>query len=595
MKFLFGLTLCLYSVLCVAVDSYDSKTKILSIPEVVIGNTVYKDVKLTIKSVDAVEYPILKTATDTYDTNTNQLFIPEVYVSDVKTYTNVLVTIDKVLAVGSSKTKIQPINDVVKEATISIDFSKYNTPGVVNCYYYGAGIYADLDNDGIDEFVIAVSPYPQVLAPISVLEYKNGPKDATTKYFPDGKFVTKNTKYMFFEDVNGDGLKDLVAAEAGLDAPPWTGSKINIALNKGGTFESIYDQIPDTNLRNYSIAVGNFLGDGKKRILIPLQNGQGARGDGAILKVDGKKVEQVANPIKNWQINMFDYATTKLTADFNRDGFDDVLISGSNTGRTNVILYGTKDGLDKNIPNLKTTPNYKNVNVLPEGPLSQSWFEWEWGGGVYPPKKVTKSAEVNSLVFDFDGDGYPDIFSMSKEVDYFPPGVFTDTASQFYSSSPKGGIYSNGKSQYSTLKNTDGYKFISSAPLNSDLGKKYYANIVTFDVNNDGYMDVVGHYWTEVHNGINGDLLGSVWGTTFFLNDGKGNFTVVDALDAFPQLALRAFTTQSRPHDNRYNTGSIIPVTIKNGEFIGYQMFKKNDGTYTVQSFRTKQYQNLKP
>jgi hypothetical protein len=84
-----------------------------------------------------------------------------------------------------------------------------------------------------------------------VLEYKNGPKDATAKYFPDGKFLTKHTKNMFFEDVDGDGLKDFVIGDAGLDAPPWTGSKINIALNKGGTFESIYDQIPDTNLRNY--------------------------------------------------------------------------------------------------------------------------------------------------------------------------------------------------------------------------------------------------------------------------------------------------------------------------------------------------------
>jgi hypothetical protein len=138
MKSLIGLTLCLLSFVTYAIDSYDSKTGILSISEVVVGNTVYKDVKVTIKSVDAVEYPIQRTASDTYDANTNQLFIPEVYVSDVKTYTNVLVTIDKVLTVGSSKTKIQPIDDVVKEATISIDFSKYNTPGVVNYYYYGA-------------------------------------------------------------------------------------------------------------------------------------------------------------------------------------------------------------------------------------------------------------------------------------------------------------------------------------------------------------------------------------------------------------------------------------------------------------------------
>jgi hypothetical protein len=93
-------------------------------------------------------------------------------------------------------------------------------------------------------------------------------------------------------------------------------------------------------------------------------------------------------------------------------------------------------------------------------------------------------------------------------------------------------------------------------------------------------------------------LMGSMSGTTLFLNDGKGNFKVVDALDVFPQLSTAPYTFQNKL-DNRLAVGYIIPISNGVGGFTGLQLIPapNNTGIFTVQKFTSAQItsQNLSP
>jgi uncharacterized protein (TIGR01370 family) len=83
------------------IDVYSSATNQLSIPAVLVGRTVYSNVIVTVDKVLQVGSAPASRALDTYDAATNQLFIPAVAVG-ASTYYNVLVTAGQVLSVGGS-------------------------------------------------------------------------------------------------------------------------------------------------------------------------------------------------------------------------------------------------------------------------------------------------------------------------------------------------------------------------------------------------------------------------------------------------------------------------------------------------------------
>jgi len=87
------------------VDTYDSTNGILTIPLVNIGGnggTFYSKVQITVASVVAVNSVNRPPGGyDTFDPATNQLGIPTVTVGD-STYSNVYITVGKILSIGSS-------------------------------------------------------------------------------------------------------------------------------------------------------------------------------------------------------------------------------------------------------------------------------------------------------------------------------------------------------------------------------------------------------------------------------------------------------------------------------------------------------------
>ena len=87
------------SINVLAQDAYDGVY--LTIPKVAIANTLYRNVKISVSQVLAVNGGAPSKDYDTYIPATNVLSIPSVVVGG-STYTNVQITVGQVFAVGES-------------------------------------------------------------------------------------------------------------------------------------------------------------------------------------------------------------------------------------------------------------------------------------------------------------------------------------------------------------------------------------------------------------------------------------------------------------------------------------------------------------
>jgi hypothetical protein len=473
------------------------------------------------------------------------------------------------------------INDVVLGPEITLDFSQYAKDGIHTTYYLRSGVIADLNDDGKNEYVFSVSPYPQISIPLTVIGDDKGALNLTSKYFPMGTPAVKHSAFIFYEDINSDGKKDIIASEAGLDVPPWTGSKIGVALaNTSGTFNDVSNLIPDTTLRNYSMAIGDFNADGKKDMLMSNQDTNGVGSPSLRDYVDGK-FQDLPNTISSslWQSNGLDRTQSLFTTDFNSDGYDDLLLSGMWHGRTNTIVYGSAKGLD-----------ISTLKELAPSPLGQDG--WDYRNEGWPLKRTIYSTESNSIAFDFNKDGRPDVFTTSQQWVVYLPGVITDKSILNYDTLYKDGGTYYGYNIYTTSTNIDGHNFVATTPTNSYLGYKFHHTVLPYDINDDGNMDVIGYYFTIGY----GSNAGQLWGTTFFINDGLGNFKTVEGADVFPQISSIPYANQK---DYRADVGAIIPVSNTASGFVGLQLLSEPNqaGKYTVQKFTSEQLtaKNLSP
>ena len=431
------------------------------------------------------------------------------------------------------------INDIITSTQTLFDFNIY---GSTNVYYFRSGVLADLNNDGKNEFVLSVSPYPQKPVPLIILGDQPGSLNLTNQYFPNGAPTVMHSPWIHYVDINGDGKKDILASEAGLDTPPWTGSRIGVALNNdNNTFTDISNLLPPNTSRSYAIATGNFDGTGIKKVLLPAQESNVVPGTAMLLSFNNG-IQTHPNPITSWVEKDLQKQTSMITNDYNGDGYNDLLIAGDWTGRNHVIVYGSKNGLDIN-----------TLNTLPTGPFGQDGFD-------FPNLKSTQvlhSSEVNSISVDLNNDGKPDIFSIHTHAISYPNGTMTYEDSAF-----------------SVLINNDGYKFsLSNQSLSNNFGYRYYFNLIPYDVNTDGKMDIIGHYFSTKEDN---------WGTTFFINDGTGIFNLIEGKDMFPQLLINN------------QVGAIIPISKTDNTLTGIQFVRNGSpGVYLAQKFTTSQLKKL--
>ena len=326
--------------------------------------------------------------------------------------------------------------------------------------------------------------------------------------------------------------------------------------------------IAATTLRNYSVTIGDFNADGKKDILLSNQD-TNAVGSPSLSNYSNGGFQTLPFPISqsDWSANGLDRTNSLSTADFNGDGYDDLLLGGMWHGRTNTVVYGGPKGL-----------NVTTLKALAPCPYGQDG--WDYRNEGWPIKRILNSCETISISFDFNNDGKPDVFSTSQQWIQYPPGTITDTNVTNYASLLKDGGSYFGYSAYTTSTNVDGNNFVATIPANSNLGYRFYFTILPYDINRDGNLDVIGYYFTVGYGSTSAQL----WGTMFFLNDGHGNFSVVDGVDVFPQLAAYPYRDRQ---DYRSDVGAIIPISNDSRGFVGLQLLSEPDqkGKYLVQKF----------
>jgi hypothetical protein len=402
----------------------------------------------------------------------------------------------------------------------------------------------DLDGDGYPELILTLTdqnaPRTTPLSPI-VVEASGSIKIATSTFFPGGAPTVKHSPVTLFVDINNDGLEDILFADAGSDGgPTQTGSRIGVALNLGGgKFQDVSSLIPadQQTTRSYSLAAGDIDNSGRVAIIVP-DDEFGT--NTALLRWNGNGFDEQ----RNWIASSLWTDPTHLgqndwmsLADFDRDGRVDLLIGGAPVpGIPNWrLLFGGPDGFTS-----------KGLIPLPDG---------LFGHALTNQGPAVQTSDIGPVVIaDFNNDGLPDIFAAEEQSVAYQPGVYTDSNDPYWQS-----IYANGgivfqDVGFQVLINEGSRQFIdiTSESTTENLGRRHYFGLIPIDLNNDGFMDVVGLYTTKAY----GKVLGMQYGTTLFLNDGTGAFQIVEGTQV-----LAAITTT--PGDGQqWDLGSFVPTIV---------------------------------
>lgn len=398
----------------------------------------------------------------------------------------------------------------------------------------------DLNGDGYPESILTLSAQPPATTPVPVIivEASGQMRLATSEFFPTGIPTVKHSPMTLFADLNGDGLQDIVFSDAGGD--PFGAGRISVALNLGGgKYRDVSSLIPadQQNTRSYAVVVGDVLSEGHVSIVLPDEN-DGA--NTAVLRWNGNGFDEIRNWIpqsiwKGFPYSLHQHSWMNL-ADLDNDGKQDLLVSGWQGAPNIQLVFGAPGGFAN-----------ASVMTLPDGP---------WGHftpGARPP--AAQGAEVQPIVVaDFNNDGLPDIFAAERKVVEYQPGAFTDTTDPDYANLRANGgtVYSD--ESFQVLINQGSRKFVDvTAPNYVNLGDRTYFSLLPTDINNDGFLDIVGLY--EANVALRPNVFKGQWGTTFFLNDGTGIFQIVDG-----SQIIGVTTTPS--NGQRWNLGSFVPTVV---------------------------------
>jgi len=416
-------------------------------------------------------------------------------------------------------------------------------------YLIRSGTVRDLAGDGYPEIILTVTTYPdQRPQPPLLIDASAGISLATNVLFPAGAPTVRHSPVTLFADINGDGLQDILFADAGLDHAPWTGSGIGVGLNiGGGRYKDVSWLVPSDlqTTRSYSLAAGDIDGNGRTEIILPDQDNGVTNGrNTALLRWNGNSFDAQTN----WIDRSLWGHPTNLSGqswlgihDLDEDGKQDLLVTGDSWNPNVRVLFGSSAGFSS-----------ANLVQLPEGLFGHTPF----ATAMDPSVRMSEGAHVGpAVVADFNNDGLLDVFSIQEQVVHYKPGVITDTNAVNYDDLFKNGGDFNGDIAFQVLMNKGMRHFVDYSQASSiqNLGKRLYQGLMPVDLNNDGFVDVVGIYATKPYGGVPG----FVWGTTLFLNDGTGAFQVVDG------TALLSTFTTIPSHGDRYSMGAFLPTVVK--------------------------------
>jgi hypothetical protein len=263
-------------------------------------------------------------------------------------------------------------------------------------------VSADLNGDGLTDFVVAESTGAQVLL---------GSGD---DQFTAGQFIATVANAIALADVNGDGIPDLIMTTSGNDVMVFLG-------NGDGTFQAALGS--NANSSQYYLAVGDFNGDGKPDLALIVEGG-----NLSVMLGDGKG--KFAKPTQTFTVGT--EAGSIAVGDFNKDGNLDVVVANFGEpgfGPSSIsLLLGNGDGTFQPQTHLPLPPNAGPWEVVVadlngDGNLdivssnnNESYLSIYLGNGDGTFQQPTKApcgfAPENLVILDFNGDGIPDIAFM---------------------------------------------------------------------------------------------------------------------------------------------------------------------------------------
>jgi len=254
---------------------------------------------------------------------------------------------------------------------------------------------------------------------VAVLTGKGTGKFNKAVYYPTGS--TAQEEIVYLVDVNGDGKLDIVTGNAD--------GSISVLLNKGnGTFNSGVLNTSLTSIFSFGthLTFADFNGDGN----IDIAASASANPPAAVYVLPGNGNGTFGTPI---QTATPYYPVSLASADFNKDGNADLLVTTTANGCTNdefgyAFLQGKGDGTfapgpinclpfsGQQIPvvadlngdgKLDVVIPYATGNGEPAGPAVLQGN----GDGTFTSSQAfyTGRGATNAVVADFNGDGMPDV------------------------------------------------------------------------------------------------------------------------------------------------------------------------------------------
>ena len=272
---------------------------------------------------------------------------------------------------------------------------------------------ADLDGDGNEDLIILGADYPgggsSSYRPqpgrIYLGDGDGGFTQPPSGVFPIETLNTVHPREVRFDDLNGDGRRDMFVAAHGWDADPFPGEQNRLYLSRpGGGWRDATGELPQLEDFTHSAAMGDIRGRGLIDVVVGNIWGQNGILPYALLNGGDESfsLDRTILPVgvgETMNFNRGQVVTETLLTDLDEDGLPELVAigDGSREGNPGSSVFWNRAG----------TYREEERTILPT-----------------PAPFVDGSIGLDAAAIDADGDGSQDVIVVGTQEDPFYDGWF---------------------------------------------------------------------------------------------------------------------------------------------------------------------------